>query len=277
MDYIELTVSISPKEVGSDVLIAEMSELDFDTFSETSAGFLAYIKQDAYDKEKLEGLIEQYANTFDISYEVQTIVQQNWNAEWEENFQPIDVKNRCYVRAPFHAAKTDYQYEIVIEPKMSFGTGHHSTTQLMIQHLMSLNVCNRSVLDMGCGTGVLAILAAKMQASHVTAIDIDQWSYENTLENIQVNDQKAINVLHGDASLLANIESIDIILANINKNILLADLSHYANKLNKGGDLLLSGFFETDMLDIQNCAESLGLTFRASLNHEGWAMLHFIH
>jgi ribosomal protein L11 methyltransferase len=277
MNYIELTFTVSPKELGSDVLIAELADLAFDTFTDSENGFSAYVKEEDYSKEAVAQIVAQYSEQFNIAFEEKQIAQQNWNAEWENNFQPIDIDGRCYIRAPFHASKDNYQYDIIIEPKMSFGTGHHSTTQLMIQSLLDLDVKNKTILDMGCGTGVLAIVASKMGAADITAIDIDEWSYENTIENASVNSASAIKTLKGDATLLKNTLPFDIVLANINKNILLSDMAAYVNVLSAGGQLLLSGFFETDTDELKAHANQLGLHFNKQATDSTWAMLHFIN
>ena len=179
MNYTQLLVVVSPKELGNDILIAELSEIGFESFVENEEGFEAYIQAKNFEKECVDNLFLKYQDNLTINYSENDIPKENWNNQWESNFEPIDVEEKCYIRAPFHAFKEKYLYDIIIEPKMSFGTGHHNTTQLMIQKLMELDVEKRSVLDMGCGTGVLAILASKMHASMIYAVDIDDWSFEN--------------------------------------------------------------------------------------------------
>jgi ribosomal protein L11 methyltransferase len=276
MNYIELVVNVEPKEQGSDVLIAQLAELGYESFVETEKGFNAYIQETDYNTQQLNLALSFYADFFKFEYSANTIQQQNWNKEWENNFQPIDVKGKCYIRAPFHAAPKDYLYDVIIEPKMSFGTGHHSTTQLMIQKLMELEVKGRSLLDMGCGTGVLAIVASMMGADPITAVDIDEWSYENTIENCGKNNIKNVDVHKGNVQILAG-RVFHSILANINKNVLLKDLNVYKEVLEKSGNLVISGFFETDIDELTAKAKELGLLLKDRVVQEQWAMLHFIN
>lgn len=276
MNYIELSFAVEPKEQGSDVLIAQLSELNFESFVESPEGFLAYIQEDQYDETQLNLSLSFYTDFFKFSYTSKLIPQQNWNKEWESSFQPIEVDEKCYIRAPFHEAKPGFLYDVVIEPKMSFGTGHHETTRLMVSRLMKLEVKDRSLLDMGCGTGILAIVASMMGAKPVTAIDIDDWSYENTLENLEKNNINNTLVHKGNAQILEG-KSFHTILANINKNVLLNDLPVYVRSLEKGGNLILSGFFETDVQQLSEKAAELGLKFEGKAVSSQWTMLHFIN
>jgi ribosomal protein L11 methyltransferase len=275
MNYIELVVNVEPKEQGSDVLIAQLAELGYESFVETEKGFNAYIQEAEFNTQQLNLALSFYADFFKFDYSSNTIQQQNWNKEWENNFQPIDVKGKCYIRAPFHEAPKGYLYDVIIEPKMSFGTGHHSTTQLMIQKLMELDVKGKSLLDMGCGTGVLAIVASMMGADPITAVDIDEWSYENTIENCEKNKVKNVLVHKGNVQILAG-RVFHSILANINKNVLLKDLNVYKEVLEKSGNLVISGFFETDMDELTAKANEHGLVLKDKVVQEQWAMLHFI-
>ena len=274
-NYIELTVIVDPKVQGSDVLIAQLSELNYESFVENENGFCAYIQEVHFGEAELKETISDLHEFFKISYSIKVIPQQNWNKEWESSFQPIEVQGKCYIRAPFHEAKKGFMYDVIIEPKMSFGTGHHNTTQLMIGKLMLLNVKNKSLLDMGCGTGVLAIVASMMGANPITAIDIDDWSFENTQENLEKNNINNVLVHKGDAQILQK-KIFHTILANINKNVLLADLPVYVQSLEKGGDLVLSGFFETDVKELSEKAFGLGLKLEDKAVDEQWTMLHFI-
>ena len=274
MNYIELAVSVEPKEQGSDVLIAQLAELGFESFIETEKGFNAYIQETVYNVQQLNLALSFYTDFFKFNYSSTVIPQQNWNKEWETSFQPINVEDKCYIRAPFHEAKKGFTYDVVIEPKMSFGTGHHATTQLMIQQLMRLDIKGKPVLDMGCGTGVLAIVASMMGANPVTAIDIDEWSYENTIENCSKNNINNVLVHKGNAQILAG-KRFHSILANINKNVLLKDLSTYTEVLEKSGNLVISGFFETDVQELSAKAAELGLILKDKVTREQWAMLHF--
>jgi ribosomal protein L11 methyltransferase len=273
-NYIELTFTVEPKEQGSDVLIAQLSELGFDSFVETDAGFAAYIPENNYDSNQLNLALSFYTDFFRFNYASKVIQQQNWNKEWESNFQPIDVDGKCYIRAPFHETKKKYLYDVIIEPKMSFGTGHHNTTQLMITQLMKLDVKNKSLLDMGCGTGVLAIVASMMGANPITAVDIDEWSYTNSIENLQKNNINNVLVHKGNAQILEG-KLFHTILANINKNVLLTDLFTYVKSLDKQGNLILSGFFETDINELKTKALELGLKFEGNAVSNQWALLWF--
>lgn len=275
MNYTELTITIEPKEQGSEVLIAELSELGFDSFVETPTGINAYIVSDTFPETEIKQLFQRYSQLFTISYSHSQIEQQNWNKEWESNFEPIEISSQCVIRAPFHRPVDNITYDIIIEPKMSFGTGHHNTTQLMAEQLLKMDVANHSLLDMGCGTGVLAILAAKKQAAPVTAIDIDDWSYENCIENLAKNDVNNVLVYKGNAQLLAG-KVFRTILANINKNVLLADMPVYVQSLEKKGNLVMSGFFETDIPELTQKAASLNLQLATKAVSNQWAMLHFI-
>ncbi len=274
MNYIEISVRVEPKEPGSDILIAQLSELGFESFVETDQGFLAYVQEEEYSVEELEFTFSDFSETFNIDFSSKVIPKQNWNKEWESNFQPIEVDSKCYIRAPFHQKKEGFYLDVIIEPKMSFGTGHHDTTQLMIRILMLLNVKNKSLLDMGCGTGVLAIVSSMLGAEPILAIDIDDWSYENTVENLTKNNINNVLVNKGDAQLLDG-KAFHTILANINKNVLLADMLVYKNALEKNGALILSGFFETDIDEIKVKAKNLGLKYEGSYESNQWAALHF--
>lgn len=274
MNYIELSISVEPKDLGSDLLIAQLSEIGFESFVDTDTGFSAFIKEEQYIDEQVNALFLDYSELLKIEKSSKVIPQQNWNKEWESSFQPIEVDGKCYIHAPFHKAKKDFTYNIIIEPKMSFGTGHHHTTQLMIKKLMQLNVKNRSLLDMGCGTGVLAILASMMGANPITAIDIDDWSCENSIENLHRNNINNVFVHKGNAQKIVG-KLFYTILANINKNVLLADMPIYAESLEKGGDLLLSGFFETDTTELKKKANELDLRFEEMLVNDQWTLLHF--
>jgi ribosomal protein L11 methyltransferase len=274
MNYIEISVRVEPKEPGSDILIAQLSELGFESFVETDEGFLAYVQEEDFSVEEIEFTFGDYIDIFKIEFSSKLIPKQNWNKEWESNFQPIEVDSKCYIRAPFHEKKEGFLFDVIIEPKMSFGTGHHDTTQLMIRILMLLNVKNKSLLDMGCGTGVLAIVSSMLGADPILAIDIDDWSYENTVENLTKNNINNVLVNKGDAQLLEG-KKFHAILANINKNVLLTDMLIYKNALKENGDIVLSGFFETDINELKAQAENLGLKYEGRYVSNQWAALHF--
>ena len=274
--YIAYHFKVTPKYLGSEILLAELGELPFDSFVETEEGLSAYIQA----QDDTEGLLnELYILTnpeFEVSYQTEEIEQVNWNEEWEKNFEPINVDDLCYVRAPFHEPK-NVPFEIVIEPKMSFGTGHHETTFMMMKHLLNLNVEGLTVLDMGCGTAILAILASMKGAEKVDAIDIDNWCYLNSIENAERNNIQNVDVYEGDAALLEDkLNKYDLIIANINRNILLNDMKAYAQTLKVGGVILFSGFYLEDIEAIEQEANENNLFLDAQLERNNWASLKFI-
>ena len=272
--YIGYHFTVSPKELGSEILIAELGELPFESFMETEAGFSAFIQKDLWDENILENISILDNSEFEISYKIEEIDQVNWNEEWEKNFDPIDVDGICYIRAPFHD-KTNSKFDIIIEPKMSFGTGHHETTHMMIQHLLETDVENLKTLDMGCGTAILAILAEMKGAKPIDAIDIDNWCYLNSIENAERNNCSQITVYEGDASLLVD-KYYDLIIANINRNILLNDMETYVKSLNANGILLLSGFYEEDVPFINQSCAANGLVFQKKSERNNWVSLKYI-
>ena len=273
--YLGYHFTIEPKELGSEILIAELGEKAFESFIETETGIVAYIQKDLCTADVLEDIYILESPEFTISYSVEEIDQVNWNEEWEKNFDPIDVDGKCHVRAPFHP-KTEAEYDIVIEPKMSFGTGHHETTHMMIQHLLETDVTNLKTLDMGCGTAILAILAEMKGAHPIDAIDIDNWCYLNSIENVERNNCSAITVYEGEAALLKG-KSYDLIIANINRNILLNDMQAYVDCLNKGGILLLSGFYNEDIPFIDASCTEKGLTYVKKFERNNWVSLKYVN
>jgi ribosomal protein L11 methyltransferase len=273
--YLGYHFTIEPKELGSEILIAELGELPFESFIESEFGVTAYIQKQFWKEDILEELFILNSPQFSISYTVEEIEQVNWNEEWEKNFEAIDVDGNCHVRAPFHP-KTNAEFDIVIEPKMSFGTGHHETTHMMIQHLLEIDVTGMKALDMGCGTAILAILAEMKGAQPIDAIDIDNWCYLNSIENAQRNNCHHISVYEGDASLLID-QQYDLIIANINRNILLNDMQHYVDRLNPNGILLLSGFYEEDIPFINESCTDKGLTFVKKFQRNNWVSLKYVH
>lgn len=270
--YIEYQFTISPKEPATEILIAELGNNNFESFVETDNGVIAYIQKEDWNTEILKDIYILNSNEFVISYNQKEITQTNWNSEWEKNFSPIVVDDLVSVRAPFHK-NPNLKYDIVIEPKMSFGTGHHETTYMMIQHLLQLNLTNKKVLDMGCGTGILAIFAELKGAKPIDAIDIDNWCYLNSIENVERNNCKEISVYEGDASLLID-KNYDVIIANINRNILLKDISIYSNCLSKNGILLLSGFYKEDIKLINNEAKKNNLSLQIEIERNNWVALN---
>ena len=273
--YLAYHFSVDPKEPGSEILIAELGEKPFESFMETENGFSAYIQKDLWTKNILDDIYLLHSTEFTISHTIEEIEQVNWNEEWEKNFEPIDVNGKCHVRASFHP-KTYAEFDIVIEPKMSFGTGHHETTHMMIQHLLETNVSNLKTLDMGCGTAILAILAEMKGAKPIDAIDIDNWCYLNSIENAERNNCHEITVYEGDASLLKG-NKYDLIIANINRNILLNDMQQYVDCLNKNGILLLSGFYNEDIPFIDESCTEKGLTFVKKFERNNWVSLKYVN
>ena len=273
--YLGYHFTIEPKELGSEILVAELGELPFESFVESEFGVTAYVQKDLWNENILDDLYILKSPEFFISYTVEEIEQVNWNEEWEKNFDPIDVDGKCHVRAPFHP-KTDAEFDIVIEPKMSFGTGHHETTHMMIQHLLDMEVTNLKTLDMGCGTAILAILAEMKGAHPIDAIDIDNWCYLNSIENAERNNCKHISVYEGDAALLDG-KKYDLIIANINRNILLNDMQQYVDCLNQSGILLLSGFYDEDIPAIDESCTGKGLSLVTKLQRNNWVSLKYMN
>jgi ribosomal protein L11 methyltransferase len=273
MNYIEFNFTISPKESGNEILAAMLADIGFESFTETDTGLLAYIPDSKFSLDVIEKLDIIHNKEFTIKYDYKNIQDKNWNEEWESSYNPVVIAGKCCVRAPFHPKEESCKYDIIIEPKMSFGTAHHETTSLMIEQMLTLELKERSVLDMGCGTGVLAILAAKMGATPVTAIDIDEWAFNNSVENIGRNETGFIKVLFGDVEL-AN-EMYDVIFANINRNIIIRDISHYVKHLKRNGLLLLSGFYAADKPVIADKAETNGLKFASEKEKNNWVVLKY--
>ena len=280
MKYTEVTLKIEPVEPFRDLLIDTLgNEGPYDSFVETPDGMKAYIPTDQFDPEWLKGQLAQYADSARIAFTHEEMPDKNWNEEWEKQHKPVLVEcadgHKIWVRAPFHEHRDDVDYEIEIEPKMSFGTAHHQTTYMMLSFVAELTMDNKRVLDMGCGTAVLAILSKMRGASQVEAIDIDEWAYNNAIENAQRNHVE-LTVHIGDARLLDDKkEYFDIILANINRNILLNDMEHYVSALHEGGDLVISGFYESDVAALQQHAESLGMRLEQQKSRQGWCALRF--
>lgn len=274
MNYIEYHFNFTPVEPWREIFLALLSECAFESFEETDNGLKAYVKKDQDDENEVLERIKILHET-KIDYTKTEIEQVNWNAIWESGFQPILVNGQCYIRAEFHPEKPEIPYEIVIQPKMSFGTGHHETTHLMVEYILELDFEGKSVLDMGCGTSILAILAKKRGANYVEAIDIDEWATENSAENAERNGVE-INIRLGDASLLGD-KTFDAIIANIQRNILLEDIPTYAKVLNfAGGELILSGLMEGDFEDIQKVCTENGLKFISKKQRNEWIALRFV-
>jgi ribosomal protein L11 methyltransferase len=272
--YIEYSFTIEPKEPATEILIAELGFVGFESFVENENGVVAYIQKQDWNVSILESVSILDSDEFKITYTKIEVEQTNWNSEWEKNFEPIEVDGLVSIRAPFHKDKK-LQYDIVIEPKMSFGTGHHETTHMMIQQLLSLDLKDKSVLDMGCGTGILAIFAEMKGAKPIEGIDIDNWCYVNSIENAQRNNCENIQFYEGEASLLTN-QKFDVIIANINRNILLNDMVTYVKCLNENGILLLSGFYKDDIQVIDAEVSKLGLNQDRIIERNNWVSLKYI-
>lgn len=272
MDYIELTLQIDADFV--EILMAELAELGFESFVETDEGLEAYVQEEIFNDLAVKQMLENYASRTAISYQFKKIARQNWNEEWEKNFQPIQIGEQIYVRADFHEPKSDFPYEIIITPKMSFGTGHHETTSMVMEHQLGIEHTNKKVLDVGTGTGILAVLASKLGATTISAFDIDEWSVENTIENVKLNDVSNVIVRLGTIEDEPH-DIYDIVLANINRNILISQIPAYVTFLKPGGELIVSGFYEKDIADIETIAESVGLKKVAQLSKNNWAAVVF--
>ncbi len=268
--YLEFDFKINPLTPWNEILMAELIEIGFDSFTEENDGILAYIQKDIFSEEQLQNVGIMHREDVQISFTYQEMPNINWNEEWEKNFSPINVEDKVLIRAEFHDPDPT-MHEIVIQPKMSFGTGHHPTTHLMIQQMLEMDFEGKKVLDMGCGTSVLAIFAKQKGAAEVTAIDIDEWSVENSIENAQRNGVE-LKISKGTAENLGN-EMFDIILANINRNILISDIPAYVSVLNNGGKLLLSGLCFFDVNDILEVCTSQGLILENQQQREEWISL----
>ncbi len=273
MDYTE--VRFYNNADLNEAIIAWLAEYDFDMFEERLDGVNAYIEAKRFKEEDLSAILALIPGSEEnIRYETTFIKDQNWNKKWESNFEPVLIAGKVYIRAPFHEKVEGYEFEIIIEPKMSFGTGHHDTTSLMIELMLQNNFEKKAVLDMGCGTALLAILAKKLRAGKITAIDIDEWAFTNSLENIERNEAADIAVIQGDVHAIGN-EKYDIILANINRNILLSDIPSYYSAMNTDGEIFLSGILTGDKDIIDQCATGCGLTFVSEASHNNWLALHY--
>ncbi len=273
MNYIELNFIIKENiNLLSEILIAKLGELDYEMFEENENGFKAYIRQNNFDREKLDQL--DLTDDDNISYTVQLIEEQNWNVEWESNFKPVIIGTDVYVHADFHPAQQQFKYQINIQPEMSFGTGHHETTASMIELMLNYDFAGKSVCDMGCGTGILAIMAEKLGAAMILAIDYDENCVRNTATNLLRNQTQHISVLLGDADTIKG-RTFDIILANINRNILLNDVSKYTSAINRGGMLFISGFYEEDFAIIKPEFEMHFLQYKESLIKNNWCAAVF--
>jgi len=267
---IEIKVRLAVEH--TEVLIAELYAKGFDSFAENEEGFDAYVEEKLFDEKDLNDFFAQYTLQIPLSYTIGKLEHKNWNAEWEKSFSPVVIAEKCLIRATFHEPGPAYPYEIIIDPKMAFGTGHHETTSMMVELQLSINHKDKNVLDAGSGTGILAIMASKLGAKHVDAYDIDEWAFENINENSILNDCSNIKSYQGDIkNIFLPLQEYDIILANINKNVLLQEIPVYSSYLKKNGLLALSGFYEDDIQDLEKVINlnALRITHRSSNNH--WA------
>lgn len=277
MNYYEvLFTTITTEDYQQDLLINALGDIGFDTFEETDLGFKAYIPETDFNQQQLDEALEAYRHMFTFSYEVALIPQKNWNEVWESNFEPIAIGDKVFVRATFHEARPEFKYEIVIDPKMAFGTGHHQTTAMMLKLMLENDFANKKVLDMGCGTGILAIMAAKLGADDIMAIDYDPVCYDSTIENAQLNNVINITAGCGSKEAIPN-DQYDIILANINRNILIDQMSRYAEVLKPDGEIYFSGFYETPDLEIiTDEARKYGFKYITHKKDSEWVAAKFI-
>jgi len=274
MEYLEFKVSC--KEEFIEILIAELAEVGFDSFLEKENGLEAYIQEDQFDRDAFQEVIDKYESMADISVEEGRMEKVNWNTEWEKNYDPIEVGDDVYVRASFHAPKEEVKHEIVINPKMSFGTGHHATTYLMLTHLLNLDHQGKKVIDIGAGTGILAIMSHKLGAVEVEAFDIDDWCVENGNENFELNGMSHVKMGLGTVREVNPKGQFDIVIANINKNVLLDEMKVYGSLVKDGGYLLLSGFYDHDIPDIEASANSFGLSKTDQKIKDKWSAVVFV-
>ncbi len=271
MKYIQLTLTVNPcNEDITDVLAYQLGDIGYESFIAIESGLDAYIPEPNFSEEKLKELVNNLLIDAKVTYEFKALEDKNWNKEWEKNyFNPLVVSNKCLVRSSFHAVTQTYEHEIIIDPKMAFGTGHHQTTYLMLQEILTLHLKDKSVLDMGCGTAVLAILAAKMGASRLVAIDFDEWAYNNAKENVLLNNQAHIDVRLGTVDQIKG-EVFDYVFANINRNVLLQDIKQYVKSLKEDGTLIMSGFYLDDVQVIKLECEKNNLTFQKLEQKDNW-------
>lgn len=270
MKNLQIDIIITDPELNNGIIISELSDIEYDGFWETNDGISAFIKESKFDEDRLNQVLKQY--DFAMGFKVISVEDINWNAEWESNYSPINVEDDCLIRSPFHPEDPTFLFEVIIQPQMSFGTGHHNTTYLMAKHLLLENLDRKIVLDIGCGTGVLSILAEKMGAQTVWAIDNDDWAYKNTVSNCLFNATENVSIKYGDALSIPH-RPFDLILANINKNVLISDINEYTKNLRNGGKIFLSGFFEIDLDEMKKVIEKSGLKLDYTDVLNEWAFI----
>lgn len=273
MEYIEVDIRLKEVNPYSEILIARLNEIEFESFYEYDYGLKGYVQNPLLDKGKLKNILSEISEQTELSFTLHKLKQKNWNAHWETNYQPVFINENCVIRADFHNAISNVKYEIIITPKMSFGTGHHQTTSLVMNKMFDLEFKGKSVLDVGCGTGILSVLASKLGAIDVVGLDIDNWAFENAQENATLNNISDIHFVYGNISSVIN-RKYDIILANINRNTILNDLTFYAEAMYDYSDIILSGFLEKDVSVILKESAKFGLELVVSKNKEKWQMLH---
>ena len=279
MQYLEVTFTVSPvSETANDIIAALAAELGFESFVESEQGTIGYVPINQYDEQALnEALADFPMPDTKVAFTTCEMEDKNWNEEWEKHFfEPIVVDSRCVIHSTFHKDYPKADFDIIINPQMAFGTGHHQTTRLIISYLLDIELSGKTVLDMGCGTSILAILASMRGAKALTAIDIDEWCVNNSIDNLALNGINNIKVFQGDASSLASEGPFDVIIANINRNILLADMQYYVARMNQGGEIYFSGFYESDLPMIQAEAERLGLRYISHRVEKDWTAAQFV-
>jgi ribosomal protein L11 methyltransferase len=274
MNYFEINITLSDPEApdSRDIIAAHLSESEFESFEDTETGLKAFIQEHLYNEGVVYEALDEINAMIPFTREVNFIPEQNWNETWEKNYEPVMIAGQCFIRAPFHAPNPEAKYELIIEPKMSFGTAHHETTSMMIELILEKSWHGKKVLDMGSGTGVLGILASKMGASEIVAIDNDEWAFLNAVENIGRNNTANIEVLQGDDALIEN-QKFDVIIANINRNILLAQIQNYSKALNPGGEIFLSGFYEQDVPVLLKETEKYHLKLKQKITKNNWVAM----
>ncbi|MBT3622359.1 MAG: 50S ribosomal protein L11 methyltransferase [Flavobacteriales bacterium] len=273
MEYTEVDIRLNPVAPFADILVARLNEIEFESYNEDKTGVKAYVQTHLMDEGAVKEIIAEVAELCELNFTINKVKQENWNEQWENNFEPVHINEKCVIRAHFHDSFADIEQEIIITPKMSFGTGHHETTSLVMNEMFGIDFKNKSVLDMGSGTGVLAILASKLGASSLIGIDFDEWAFENAEENAKLNIVDNIDFIHGDADAIGDAK-FDIILANINRNIILQDIATYVGAMNTQSEILFSGFLKEDIPLILEKSEQLGLELVVSKHKNKWQMLH---
>ena len=273
MDYTKVSANISPNtQDNRDILSAILSQFEYDSFEETETGLNAFIKTDLFNDDDVKNSIEIISNDIKIDYSTESIKGENWNEIWEKSFNPVFLNENCVIRASFHKIEPMPEIDVIIDPKMAFGTGHHNTTFLAAQELFEIKIKNRYILDMGCGTGILSIIASQLGAKEIIAIDNDSDATQSTIENLKLNKIKNVKTILGDARALKKYKDFDLIIANINRNILLNDMDKYAQVLSKKGKIILSGFYQVDLPLLIDKAKTLDLELDKFSIKEDWTM-----